>query len=93
MRDPMSPTDDTMVMHADAPAKKVNMADAESPHRSVRTDSQQRIVYGISIAIVGGELRQRRHTSSSIASCHTSAPCVFTETSIFMHVPVQFQSH
>ncbi|CAL8466195.1 g5731 [Coccomyxa elongata] len=39
----------------DAPAaKRVNMADAESPHRSVRTDSRQRITYGISIAIVGG---------------------------------------
>ncbi|EIE21260.1 fatty acid elongase 3-ketoacyl-CoA synthase 1 [Coccomyxa subellipsoidea C-169] len=35
-------------------AARVNMADAESPYRSVRTDSRQRVIYGISIAIVGG---------------------------------------
>ncbi|KAK9902199.1 hypothetical protein WJX75_007583 [Coccomyxa subellipsoidea] len=35
-------------------AGRVDMADAESVHRSVRTDSSQRITYGITIAIVGG---------------------------------------
>ncbi len=45
-------------MNADSPAaKRVNMADAESPHRSVRTDSRQRITYGISVAVAGGKLR------------------------------------
>lgn len=30
------------------------MADAEDPHRSVKTDSRQRVVYGIAVAIIGG---------------------------------------
>lgn len=45
-------------MHAEAGKEaRVNMADAESPYRSVRTDSRQRVIYGISIAIVGGKRR------------------------------------
>ena len=52
-------------MHAGAKkAGRVDMADAESVHRSIRTNSRQRITYGITIAIVGGRLSgsfRKRH--------------------------------
>jgi hypothetical protein len=39
-------------------AKRIDMADAEDPHRAVKTDSRERVIYGIGVSIIGGMTSQ-----------------------------------